>query len=133
MSGEVINSLPCVRESSIQCSRKREPEPCPSAGHAFDGDRAVVRLDHALDNEQAKARTTARRLAGTPESVKQVRQVFGRNARARVDHLKLGHVTQTAAFDPYGASRSRELDRVTDQIGEHLANAISVGGDKDVG
>src|SRR2546430_2974934 len=119
-------------------ARRRRPEH-PHRGaladRARDAELATVGLDDVLHDREPEPRTaegTRAPLVDAEEALGQPRQVLGGDADPGVLDGDLDHaVVLGAAGDggPHGhpAAPRRVLDRVVDQVDEHLPEAIGVG------
>src|SRR5262249_33338043 len=118
-------------------SGKREPEGASLARDAVDPDRALHGLDEVLDDREAEAGAAHVPRATAVDAVKaleEARQVAGLDAGAGVRHLDVDLVFAGAHADGDGRARGAVLDRVVDQIGEHLLDGAAIGPrDRDVG
>jgi len=61
-----------------------------------------------------------------PKSVKDARQVLGRDARARIRDSKDDLVISRGRTDGDTTASVRELDRIADQVLEHLKESIPI-------
>src|SRR5690554_81103 len=98
------------------------------AGHA---DRATVRLEYALHDGQAQARAAPVRQPGVLdliETFEDLLQLFGGDANALVDDLNRDGARRLTArqTDRDRRVRRRELDRVAEQVVDHLCQPIAI-------
>ena len=116
---------------------KRDDERRAATEFAFHFDRAAVFFDDRARNGQAQARAARRAFAvatfvAAIEPFEHVRQVVRRNADARVTDPQ--HDAPLAArrfdVDPHAAAGRRELDRVVEQIVDHLPQPAGVADDR---
>src|SRR5690349_17066210 len=109
---------------------ERELEVRAATDLAVDGDRPAMRLDDALGDREAEARAPALLLAPLPVSVEHVRELLGRDARALIDDAE--HDAAVALGEGQRDRRAlRVLDRVADQVREHLQHAVAIRDDGD--
>ena len=106
----------------------------PIADAALDLDRAAVHVhDRADDREPEPAPAAARlvRPRAAVEALEDVRQLGRLDADARVGHLDPRPVRRRRHVDRDRAAARRELDRVGDEVGDDLADALRVVADPD--
>ena len=98
----------------------------PAAGRLVHADGPAVRLDQALDDEQAKARTAAP--LGPPELAEHPRGQLGRDASALVadGHRDPRGPGATQRFHHGGYGTSPVPDRVLDQVSQDLVDLVRV-------
>ena len=96
---------------------------------ALDHDSATVHLHHRADDGQTQSAAAASSLAGARapvEALEDVGQLGRVDPDTRVDHLDPGPVSILAERDDDGSATRRELQRVTDEIADHLAESLRV-------
>ncbi len=109
--------------------RQRKTRRGADAFFAFQPQFAAVRVDQTLRDGEAEAVPAARAgLVGAIEALAHARQLVGGNADAFIDHLN--------QHQPIGRGRdaqrdrsagARILDRVVQEIEQHLLDAIGIG------
>jgi hypothetical protein len=82
-----------------------------------------MRFDNALCDGEPEAHPSS---SARPVAVEHVREVVLRNAASRIGNGELHGPIVLHDTDCDSAARIRELDRVAQQIGEHLDNASVV-------
>ena len=89
-----------------------------------------MRLDQALRDGQADAAAAAgatrARAVGAVKTVEDVGEMFGRDAHPRIRHADRHLVAVTNRRNPHFALRRRVLQRVADEIEQHLPDAVLV-------
>src|SRR5690606_31217126 len=107
-----------------------EGERRAATGAVLQPDLTAVRLHDALGDREAETRPTVLPPTAVPESIEDVRHVlFGHTGAGVFD----GNHDRTRARA--GAQRDRapcrgELDRVPDEVGEHLEDAVAIAADR---
>src|SRR5438445_9336275 len=89
-------------------------------------DGAAVQLDEVARDREAETEPAVRareRGIGLAEFVEHVREKARRNADAGVRDSQLRVARDGARVDPHGAAARRELDRIRQQVAEHLLHA----------
>ena len=107
----------------------REREGGAPARRALDPDATAVRFDDALGDgkpEPGASTPSPRRL---PESVKDMRQVLGRDPAARVRHPEHDLLISRRGAHRDPSRPPRELDRVADEVLEHLKESVAIAPD----
>jgi excisionase family DNA binding protein len=110
-----------------RCDRDGEIERAAAAKSALCPDSSTVCLDDALGGGEPQPRAAA---VGSPdlvEPLEQVREVLGGNARARIRHPEEHFLPLRSRADRDAATGRRELERVADEILEHLEKTLAVG------
>ncbi len=99
----------------------------PPVGAGERSHGAALGLDQLLDDRQAQAGTRLLalwRLRGDVEPLEHVGEVLGPDTRPVVGDLDLGSLCRRAVADHHLGRR--ELDRVLDEVRQHLRQAIRV-------
>src|SRR6185436_8784016 len=89
--------------------------------------RAAVELDDAADDREPDAEAALRardRGVGLPELLEDVRQERGRDAASVVADADLGGAAEVAQQDFHVRALGAELDRVREEIPQHLLEAL---------
>src|SRR5579871_230528 len=125
------------------CLRKGENEGASGVQLAFGADGSALRLHHILGNCEAEAGSSG--LPGTGfinpvEAFEDAVEVFGGNSLAKVADTELDGVDGFGDFagaddDPAVelVAGAAVLDRVLDEVAEHLEDGVGVGEDLNVG
>jgi len=93
---------------------------------ALDPDPAVVRLDNTFCDCQSEPDPAPVRRLRLPEPAKDVWQLLRRNPGAGIDHAK-PHLSVDALRTHRDTAVARsELDRVADEVGQHLLNSCGI-------
>src|SRR5262245_62852837 len=102
--------------------REREGRPLPDL--ALDPDPPPVQLDELPAERQPQPSTLGLlvRSADLPEFLEDRLLVLGRNPDPRIGHRDLDRVLQWPSLDIDAAAIGRELDRVGEQVQDHLAD-----------
>ena len=87
-------------------------------------------MKHDVEPEAQSAGRPGERAVRLPEPVENVGQELGADADARVADDDLGLAIGRADLDRHLAARGRELDRVPEQVPDHLPEAIRIGLDR---
>src|SRR5690349_16004602 len=109
--------------------RKCEIERGPLSDRAFHARRAVVRGHQVLDNREAQpgaAELARARLVHPVEALEQARQILLRNADPGIAHKELDHLGPRRGADRDFAARGRVLDRVIQQVAQHLRHGFAI-------
>ena len=93
---------------------------------ALDPDATAVRLDDALGDGKAEPSALAVRACRLPESVKDTRQVLGRDAGARIRNSEGDLVIPRGRAYRDTAAGVREFDGVANEILEYLKEPMPV-------
>ena len=93
---------------------------------AFDPDSSPVSLDDAFGNWKPESGALTPSSGCLPKSVKDTGQVLGRDTRARIHNSEDDLVIPRGRTDRDTTTRLRELDRVADQVLEHLKEAVPI-------
>src|SRR6476659_4873961 len=117
---------PCRSTLVGGCLGNRERERRAARRRTLDPDATAVGLDDALGDWKAEPGTKPPSLGCLPESVKDTRQVLGRDAGACVRHSEDDLVIARGRTDRDKTASLRELDRVADQVLEHLKESIPI-------
>ena len=108
------------------CLRNRKREGRAAIRRALDPDSTAVGFDDALGDGKAEPSAVAVRACRLPKSVKDTGQVLGRNAGARIRHSEDDLVIPRGRADRDTTASLRELDRIADQVLEHLKEPIPI-------
>ena len=95
-----------------------------------------MRLDQAPRDEQAEAEAADRardRAVSLTETLEDVRQEAGIDAAAGIPHADVDRTIGSLDGHGDGAARRRELHRVSEQVDEHLLEAVRIGDDQHLG
>src|SRR5581483_9973665 len=113
--------------------RQLDRERRAASGLALAGDRAAVRLYDRLRDREPEADAGNRiglRALGPEEAFEEVRLLFLRDPDAGVAHLDPRATTADDGADVHAAAARGELERVRDEVVEHLSDPDRVGGDR---
>ena len=83
-------------------------------------------LDDTFGDLKSQPGADTARPGCLPESVKDSRQVLGRDTRARIRHSEDDLVVPRRRTDRDRTASVRELDRIADQVLEHLKESIPI-------
>jgi len=108
------------------CLGNRKGEGRAPRRRALDPDATAVSLDDALGDGKAEPGPLTVRAGRLPESVKDARQVLGRDARARIRDVEDDLAIPRGRTYRDTAASVRELDRVADQVLEHLEQPVPI-------
>src|SRR6185369_4186381 len=108
------------------CLGNRKEEGRATRRSALDPDATAVRLDDAFRDWQPEPSALASCPCGLPKSVKDMGQVLGSDARARIRNSEDDLVIPRGRADRDTTASLRELDRVADQVLEHLKEAVPI-------
>src|SRR5579862_5306058 len=100
------------------------------AGLALQPDSPAMHLDQPLGDGQPQSRALAYSLGGHPDLVKTFKNcglVFERNTDAGIDYRKRDPSVAANPTDRNRACLRRELDGVSEQIGQDLFESYPVG------
>src|SRR5262245_25930028 len=125
--GDVVpSSGKSARRSVSRLERQREPEPAAAPYYALDAHPPAMRLDEALADEQSEPGALAFMGARRPIAIEQVREVGGLDAGPCIgdEDANLARVRGLADRDRVAVAT--ELQRVAEQVREHLEDAIAI-------
>src|SRR4051812_31139687 len=88
-------------------------------------------LDDALRDKEPEPDAVMAAAGPTPEAIEDAVDVLASNADTFVAHLK-AHLFAGALGAYVDGSRWRELQRIADQVGEHLVNARRITAHREV-
>ena len=108
------------------CLGNRKEKGRPTRRSALDPDSTAVGFDNALGDGKAEPGALAVRACRLPESVKDTGQVLGSDARARIRNSEDDLVIPRGRAYRDATASLRKLDRVGDQVLEHLKKPISI-------
>ena len=108
------------------CLGNRKRERRAARRRALDPDATAVRLDDALGDRKAEPGAETSSPGCLPESVKDTRQVIRGDTRARIRNSEDDLVIPRRRTDRDATASLRELDRVADQVLEHLKESIPI-------
>jgi hypothetical protein len=118
-----------LRRGHVDRTRPPDPKLAAGAGRAVDLDLPAHAVDQRAHHAQADAaaRDAAALRAQAVEGLEQMRQLLGRHAVAAVAHAQPGPggLVDLRQFDP--AAAVVVLQRIRQQVAEHLAHAPGVG------
>src|SRR5262249_7703452 len=109
--------------------RDREGEARPLAERRGDLDLAAVELDEALDDREAEPGALlalGRLAAALLVAAEELREVLGRDPLAGVLDGDLDLRAEAADLDRDHVALARELDRVRDEVVEHLRDPLGI-------
>jgi len=106
-----------------------EEESTPASRCAFDPDASPVSLDDTFGDGKSKPGADTPGPGCLPESVKDTGHVFGRDTGARVRNSKDDLVIPQERTYSDTTATLRELDRIADQVLEHLKEPIPIAPD----
>src|SRR5437899_3217589 len=124
-SSSTTRMRPCI--SAPRRHRQRDLELGPAADLARHLDRALVRLDDLLRDRHAEPGAV---LLGGEERVEDAVELLGRDARAVVAQADGGEpvaVLQEEVDAPAFRDGCERVDRVVEDVGEHLPELLGVG------
>src|SRR5690606_40475473 len=101
----------------------------PAPRLALHADPPAVCLDDATRDGQSEAGTCTPRALRLPERLEEVRELLLRDPRPGVRDAEDDLVVAAFGAHRHPATPGRELDRVVDQVGEDLEDAVVVGRD----
>src|SRR5579872_5410420 len=90
------------------------------------GDLAAVSLDQLPHNCQTDARAAGAHAAASIETLKHTLELGRRNPRTGVRDLEHGLVSLAPDRDPHFAALRRELERVGEEVANHLPQASRI-------
>src|SRR5207244_3612776 len=108
------------------CLGNRERKRRAARRRTLDPDATAVGLDDALGDWKAEPGAETPSLGCLPEPVKDMRQVLGRDTSARIRNSEDDLVIPRGRTYRDGTASLRELDRVADQVLEHLKESIPI-------
>src|SRR5690606_32701214 len=90
-------------------------------------DLTAVCLDDSLRDEEPEPGAFAAGRVIRPEAVEEIRQVLRRNAGPRVGYSEPRHAVARFDCEVDFAAARYELQRIAQQIGQHLLDALAIG------
>ena len=88
-----------------------------------------MRLHDSPRDVEPEARSLSFRSLGSPIAIEYVRQMFGSDPASGIRNRDREHSVAGPRAKCDGAALRGELDRVAEQVREHLRNAVRVGVD----
>ena len=117
-----------IGESLLRRKRggDREEKSASASRCAFDPDASAVSLDDPFGDGKSEPGAETPGTGCLPESIKDTRQVLRRDTRARIRHSEDDLVVPRGRTHRDTTASLRELDRVADQVLEHLEESIPI-------
>ena len=95
-------------------------------GLALHAHRATMRFHDSLGDVEAQASARAGRLLCLPIPLEDAVQLFACDACSLVDDTKLVAIVMHCSADAHARSRRRELDRISNEVRQHLKDALGI-------
>ena len=117
-----------IGKSILRCrgSGNREEKSTPAPRCALDPDASAVSLDDALGDGKPEPGALTPSPGCLPKSVKDTGQVLGRDATARIRNPEDDLVIPRGRAHRDTTASLRELDRVADEVLEHLKEPVPI-------